>query len=441
MSDCELGRSSETHSVKTAEMNGSTTQLATPEAGRAAAEEYVAKNFVGLFCGDPVGSQRFSGGQSHADKALCAYDVSRYGSRRNEVAPSERRGASALSPYIRHGLLPLRTVWDHVSDGPEYDVRKFRDELLWQEFARHWYARLGTRTATGIRRNQTARGEPPAPHVDDAAPARATGWDRSMRCLDDNVRELERDGWLVNQTRMWLSSDWAVRHGQRWQSGEDQFFRHLLDGSRAANRLGWQWTTGVGSAKHYGFSRWQVEKRAKGLCAACDRCDDCPIEEWPADPEFVSVERPAAVARAGGHVLVGPLDVQRSSRPDAVWLTAESLGADDPALAAHPDLPAAFVFDRALLAKLQLSAKRLVFLVETLAELAVDRELRLWLGSPSEVLKEQSVAVTHAPVPGFALHAGAVRPVEVHPWPWLCSPSAGSVASFSAWRKSVRQPR
>jgi hypothetical protein len=39
-----------------------------------------------------------------------------------------------------------------------------------------------------------------------------------------------------------------------------------LDGSRAANLLGWQWTVGAGTGKPCGFARWQVEKRAPQLC-------------------------------------------------------------------------------------------------------------------------------------------------------------------------------
>ncbi|MFK7917457.1 MAG: FAD-binding domain-containing protein [Ilumatobacter sp.] len=417
-------------------MTDTNVRLPNPERGRAASEEFVAHHLSGLFEGEPVGSERFRGGQSSADAALEAFDVARYANRRNEVLPTDRRGASALSPYIRHGLLQLPQVWSHVAGGPEYDVRKFRDELMWQEFARHWYARLGDRTASGIRRDQVAPTEPDR----STAGTGIEGWDRSMRCLDENVTELERDGWLVNQTRMWLSSEWAVRHGQRWQAGEDVFFRHLLDGSRAANRLGWQWTTGVGSAKHYGFSRWQVEKRAKGLCSGCDHRDDCPIGDWPQDPMFVSVERPDAVRRGDEDSLNGPQVVERSGEPEAVWLTAESLGVDDPALVANPGLAAIFVFDRGLLAKLKLSAKRLVFLCETLAELAAEREVHLWLGAPGEVLANQRSAVTHAPVPGFARVHALVKPVEVHPWPWLCAPAVGSVASFSAWRKSVGRP-
>ena len=391
----------------------------------------MATHFAGLFCDDAVGSARFTGGQSAANDALDAFDVTGYASRRNEVLPESRRGASALSPYIRHGLLPLRRVWNHVVGGPSRDVRKFHDELLWQEYSRHWYARLGARTRQGVRRELSVRRDAPMDEPLD-------GWDRSMACLDATVGELVRDGWLVNQTRMWLSADWAVRNGWRWQDGEDAFFRHLLDGSRAANRLGWQWTTGVGSSKHYGMSRWQVEKRAPSLCRSCDRRDDCPIQEWPDDPGFEAVEALAVGRR--GRSLVWPSAAPDHHRVDSVWLTAESLGLDDPALVAHPDALAVFVFDRPLLERLQLSAKRLVFLVETLAEIGAVRSLELHLGDVPGPFEAKHVAVTHAPVPGFARHAGRVRPSAVHPWPWLAPPGHGSVSSFSAWRTSVRQP-
>src|SRR6056297_4256346 len=80
-------------------------------------------------------SPRFRGTQAAADAALASLDIAGYARRRNEVLPESRRGASALSPYIRHGLLPLPRMWNQVSGGPDRDVSKFRDELLWQEFA------------------------------------------------------------------------------------------------------------------------------------------------------------------------------------------------------------------------------------------------------------------------------------------------------------------
>ena len=411
-------------------MAGSSTLLPTPDLGREAAERFVAEHLDGLFFDEPIGSERFRGGQSMADAALDAYDVAGYAGRRNHVLPESRRGASGLSPYIRHGLLSLRRVWAHVAGGPERDVGKFRDELLWQEFARHWYSRHGSDTRSGIRRELT---------VTDGRPDRGLqGWDRNMACMAATVGELERDGWLVNQTRMWLSSDWSVRNGRAWQDGDDVFFTHLLDGSRAANRLGWQWTTGVGSSKHYGFSRRQVEKRAPQLCDGCELRDSCPIEDWPDDPTFVGdgVGRPP---RTG---LAGPTEIEGDRDPDVVWLTAESLGDDDPALAANPDLPVVFTFDRALLASLQLSAKRLVFLTETLAEIGEHRSLELHVGDPAATVGGRTAAVTHAPVPGHARLVTRVREqngrLVVHPWPWLRQPSGGRISSFSAWRKSVR---
>ncbi len=406
--------------------------LPPPGTGRDAAEEYVARHLAHLAC-DPVrGSASFTGGQSAADAALAAFDVTGYAGRRNEVFPAARRGASRLSPYIRHGLLSLSDVWEHVADGPSGDVEKFRDELLWQEFARHWYARLGRGTRRNLRHH--------LPGSDEARVAPAEeGWSRRLSCLDLALDELARDGWLVNQTRMWLASHWTVRRGLRWTDGEDHFFRHLLDGSRAANRLGWQWVTGAGSSKPYGFSRRQVERRAPGICESCEFRDDCPIEDWPPDPPLVPADRVDLLRRdPSPGVTAGPAGVVTDGTPAAVWLTAESLSHRDPALSAHRRLPAVFVFDEPLLAALRLSSKRLVFLTETLAELAVARDLELWLGDPVDVLQDRDLAVTFAPVPGFRRRAGRLRLAEVHPWPWLRRPTSGPIGSFSGWRRSLR---
>ncbi|NNC81057.1 MAG: deoxyribodipyrimidine photolyase [Acidimicrobiales bacterium] len=385
---------------------------------RPAVEAFVAEHLGHLVDGTVSGSPSIRGGQRSADAALAGFDVTGYANQRNEVAPINRRGASRLSPYIRHGLLTLGQVWDAVAGGPERDVQKFRDELLWQEYARHWYARIGHASARPLRR-RPATTEP------------GDGWDRMLPCLNAAVTELEHDGWLVNQARMWLASDWTVRHGQDWRRGEDRFFRHLLDGSRAANRLGWQWTTGLGSSKSYGFSRYQVERRAPGYCQQCPYRTACPIEDWPDDRPLESVEWPKEVD------LTGPDRRIANSEPDTVWLTAESLGYSDPALVANPNLPAAFVFDEPLLARLRLDAKRLVFLTETLVELAEVRPVELHLGDPTVELRGRSLAVTHAPVPGFQTRASALHPAETHPWPWLRAPGPGSVKSFSAWRKRV----
>ena len=153
-------------------------------------------------------------------------------------------------------------------------------------------------------------------------------------------RELVDTGYLTNQARMWLSSHWTVRHGWGWRDGEDLFFRHLLDGSRAANRAGWQWTVGALTGKPYGFSRWQVEKRAPELCRRCPVSDACHIQDCPEDqrPEPRSMLDPRMRRDDDVEATAGPGTPQVEGRPEAVWITAESLGRDDPALMAHADL-------------------------------------------------------------------------------------------------------
>ena len=392
--------------------------LPPPPAGEAAVD-WVAEH-LGDLCGQPPRASSIRGGQAAADTALAALDLSGYASRRSTVLPVERRGATRLSPYVRHGLLTLPQLWEAAGAAPARDRQKFRDELLWQEYARHLYARLGPASAQEWRAEQPrpARWEDP--------------WPRDMACMGFVRDELEADGWLVNQTRMWVASQWSVRAGHDWRAGEDVLFRHLLDGSRAANRLGWQWTVGTGSGRAYGFSRWQVEKRAPQLCGACPLRDRCPVEDRPDAEVGPAVEPPAGLV--GGTTDGGPRAPSVTGEPDVVWLTAESLGSDDPALAAYPALPRVFVLDEPLLRRLMLSGMRLVFLAQALAELGA--EVRR--GDVVEELSGRRLAVTHAPVPGFRRRAARLDVVATHPWPWLVPPGSGSLRSYSAWRSSHR---
>jgi deoxyribodipyrimidine photo-lyase len=253
-----------------------------------------------------------------------------------------------------------------------------------------------------------------------------------MACVDFAVNELHEDGWLVNQSRMWLASQWTVRNEFGWLHGQEEMYKHLLDGSRAANLLGWQWTVGTGTGKPYGFARWQVQKRASQLCMGCALKKSCPIEEFPAEValdqapfESLLVEDPDISATSG------PLSVQSNKAADIVLLTVDSLGDADPALVANPELPVAFVFNIEALRKLQLSSKRIFFYLETLQDLAQRRELSVYMGSPYEFARENSVAVTFAPVPSFAKFENVA---QLYPFPWLRLPHGKSVRSFSAWR-------
>lgn len=408
------------------------TMLPTPSVGEEVA--WVQRHLGHLALEPEVrASPEFRGGQSAADIALATFDVTGYARARNEVWPERTRGASRLSPYIRHGLIDLPTLWAHVAAGPVGDRDKYRDELLWQEYARHLHARLGDAM------RQPLRYEPP--RRDRVG---QWGWNREMACVDLAVGELETNGWLVNQTRMWLASQWSVRAGFDWRDGAEHFERHLLDGSAAANLLGWQWTVGTGTGKPYGFSRWQVRKRAPGLCETCPLNDHCPIDGWPDSHSGPTVpdQDPRLRVDPSADVTAGPASVEKldsDHTPEVAWVTWESLGDGDPALEAHPDLPAVLVFEERLLEVRRLSGKRLVFVAETLADLATRREVEVHLGDPATVLAGRRLAATAAPVPGWRRLATRLE-VERHPWPWLVRPGSGPVTSFTAWRRSSGAP-
>lgn len=386
---------------------------------------------------DPLDAAPIRGGYSAAQEALDTFNVRGYARLRNNVWPESSRGASGLSPYIRHGLLQLSEVWSAVEGGPAEDVARFRDELLWQEYARHLYARLGRATGHSLRFVVADR------TMSDRASLGDNPWNTDVPCVARTWSELTESGWITNQQRMWLASHWGVRAGLGWRDGEDLFFRHLLDGSRAANRVGWQWTVGALTGKPYGFSRWQVEKRAPGLCDGCPLNARCPIENWPpdvpADPR--TVVDPRVRADPDLETTRGPRTAKVRASPSAVWITAESLGDSDPALQAHPDLPVIFVFDAPLLQRVRVSGRRLIFLVEALSDLATRRHLRVVVGDPFTALTDQSVAVTFAPVPGFRDRAAALEPSVVHPYPWLVEPHAGPLTSFTAWLRASERRR
>lgn len=381
----------------------------------------IERDFQGLYSGE-LGLSTIRGGQSAANLALQNLDITRYAENRSEVLPREKRGATVLSPYIRHNILTLNQVYRAVKDAPFKDREKFRDELLWQEYARHLYARVGTRLFENLRFEANRNS------ADD-------GWNREMLCIDQVVGELESDGWLVNQTRMWLASHWTVRNNAGWIHGQERMYQNLIDGSRAANLLGWQWTVGAGTGKPYGFARWQVEKRAPGLCFKCPLKKACPIQEFPDEISPTKIERDLLLDNDPdvGNT-AGPSTAVINSEAKSVLLTIDSLGDADAALAAHPNLPVKFIFNKAALEKLQLSSRRIGFYLETLQDLNQRRSLQVLLGDPYTFAAENQVAVTYAPVPSFKKFTNLA---EIHPFPWLRKPHSGSVRSFSSWRQKL----
>ena len=257
-----------------------------------------------------------------------------------------------------------------------------------------------------------------------------------MNCIDSIKTELESTGYMVNQTRMWFASHFSLRTGNNWRNYEDYMFKHLIDGSRFANRLGWQWVMGSQTGKIYGFSKFQVNKRARSLCNTCVVKYDCPIQNWP---EEVSITKKTVEFDLNPEINFGPKIVKNNidSKPEFVWLTAESLGDNDPALNFYSNLPAIFIFDKPLLKYLQLSTKRIIFLLDCLKELANKRDLKIYLDDPSEFLNGKNFGSTFAPVPKYKKITKKNIPTVEFPSTRLVEPINFYPSSFSSWKKRI----
>ncbi|MCX6631710.1 MAG: hypothetical protein NTW28_29215, partial [Candidatus Solibacter sp.] len=80
------------------------------------------------------------GGREAAGELLTSFPAARYAASRNFLSGS----VSRLSPYLRHGVLTLREVLDHVLRcfaGQRFD--KFVQELAWRDYWQRVYASIG----------------------------------------------------------------------------------------------------------------------------------------------------------------------------------------------------------------------------------------------------------------------------------------------------------
>lgn len=172
------------------------------------------------------------------------------------------------------------------------------------------------------------------------------------------------------------------------------------------------------------------------MCGGCALKNACPIENFPDEQQLDAAQlQPLLTSDPDLQATAGPSVAVKNRTPEFVLLTVESLGDSDPALVANPGLPVVFVFNETALRKLQLSAKRIYFYLETLQDLAQRQDVHLYLGDPYEFARQNPVAVTYAPVPSFHKFNDLA---EIHPYPWLKRPHGKSVRSFSAWRGKLR---
>lgn len=163
---------------------------------------------------------------------------------------------SQLSPYITHGVLPLRKVFTYYyKNYPLTEAYKFLQELTWREFFQRVWWNHGDEIFSDLRRWQPdVEGE----GIPEALVNASTGVD----AVDQQIEQLYKAGYVHNHARMWIAS-LACNFGRfHWWEPSRWFYYHLLDGDPASNMINWQWVSGGASYNLYWFNQNNVNKYA-----------------------------------------------------------------------------------------------------------------------------------------------------------------------------------
>ncbi|MDX1440618.1 MAG: deoxyribodipyrimidine photo-lyase, partial [Rubricoccaceae bacterium] len=170
--------------------------------------------------------------------------LSRYSEDRNRP---DIYGSSSLSPYLHHGLLSPRQVWDRVKTyteetGQEKSAEVYLSEIGWREFAYHvlWHF-------------------PDLPEKPLKEKFESFDWARDSETfhrwqkgltgypiVDAGMRQLWALGWMHNRVRMIVGSFLTKHLLVPWQDGEKWFWDTLVDADLANNAMNWQWVAGCG---------------------------------------------------------------------------------------------------------------------------------------------------------------------------------------------------
>lgn len=175
------------------------------------------------------------------------HKVFRYAEQRNYPAVD---GTSQLSAHLRCGTIGIRTVLAELTkrkadatanEGINCEV--FLNELIWREFYTQILANF-PHVSKGAFRPEYDK----LHWSDNETHFKAwcdgvTGFpivDAAMRCLNATGNMHNRLRMIV---AMFLTKDLLIN----WQQGERYFMKQLVDGDKAANNGGWQWSAGTGT--------------------------------------------------------------------------------------------------------------------------------------------------------------------------------------------------
>ena len=153
-------------------------------------------------------------------------------------------GTSRLSPYLRTGVLSIRTVAAQVLAAPKSKGRDtYYDELLWREFYYMIMVQFpGLKDRPFNDKYKHLEWEDNEDHFEKWCKGE-TGYP----IVDAAMRQLNETGWMHNRLRMIVASFFTKHLLLDWRKGERYFEQKLIDYEAASNIGGWQWASSVGT--------------------------------------------------------------------------------------------------------------------------------------------------------------------------------------------------
>ncbi len=189
----------------------------------------------------------FPAGEVEAQRRLSQftnYPITTYHETRDRM---DLDGTSALSPYIRFGMIGLRQAVHaaKLSNLPtsQPSTETWLNELIWREFYIQILYHFPHVAKTAF--NKSLANIPWRNNETEFAAWEAG--ETGVPVVDAAMRQLKSTGWMHNRARMIVASFLVKDLLINWQWGEKYFMDNLLDGDLAANNGGWQWTAGTGA--------------------------------------------------------------------------------------------------------------------------------------------------------------------------------------------------
>lgn len=166
-------------------------------------------------------------------------------------------GTSRLSPYLRCGIISLKTAYLMAKDFPNSEC--LIREIAWAEYYRIWLTNFPHVTNQEFRQNWIGFPWKKESELFEKWKRGETGFD----IVDAGMHQLHKEGWMHNRVRMIVASFLTKNLLTDWRLGERFFYENLVDADIASNVGNWQWVAGCGLDAAPYFRIFNPELQAK----------------------------------------------------------------------------------------------------------------------------------------------------------------------------------